>query len=482
MIMVTLTRRQARCLRGVLRRARLAIAHRGPVPPLLLHADGPQLRAQHRYAVLAIEYATGGDLGPGGAVALPLDALAEFEGNDDVPVTLEAAAPDRTTARWSDHGVPQHREYAVPRVESLASFPDPPAAWAEAPPALLDALAEASATAADDSPRYALGCLRLGGDGGAVAATDGRQLLIQGGFAFPWEGARLVRCSPVFAAQALPRDRPLQVGATGTHVALRAGPWTLFLEVQAGVRFPRVEEVVPAPGSAAARLRLDPADAAFLAAALGRLPGGGQVNAPVTVELNGRVAVRAREEGGGPATELVLSRSGYAGEAAQVATDRRLLTRAVALGFTDIELSGPTAPLVCRDGPRTFAWQPLAEAAVIEPSDDVERIASGAADARRVVPGGKPAGGGRTNRVRGDRPAPDPGRADPPHAVGAEVGGGAGLAALIAEAEALTAGLGEERARAGRLAVALRRHRRRERQLAATLAALRQLRLPEPAA
>jgi hypothetical protein len=30
--------------------------------------------------------------------------------------------------------------------------------------------------------------------------------------------------------------------------------------------------------------------------------------------------------------------------------------------------------------------------------------------------------------------------------------------------------------------VALRRHRRRERQLAATLAALRQLRLPEPAA
>jgi hypothetical protein len=474
--MVTLNRRQVRGLRGVLRRARLGITHKGPVPPLLIRADGPKLRARYRYAGLAVEYATGGDISPGEAIALPLDALAEFEGRDDSPVTLEAAAPDRTIARWADRGVPQRREYAVTPVDSLAPFPEPPAAWSEAPPALLGALAEASATAADDSPRYPLGCLRLGGNGGDVAATDGRQLLIHGGFAFPWEGDRLVRRCPVFAARALPRDRPLQVGSTGTHVVVRTGPWTVFLEVQTGVRFPRVEEVVPATGSAVARLRLDPADAAFLATALGRLPGGGQVNAPVTVELNGRVAVRARGEAGGPAAELELSRSDYAGEAIRVATDRRLLARAVALGFGAVELSGPAAPLVGREGPRTFAWQPLAETAVIEPSDDVERIASGAADARRPVPSGKPAEGGRTDRVRGDRPSACPRPAAPP----AEAG--AGLAALIAKAEALAAGLGEARARAGRLAVSLRRHRRRERQLSATLAALRQLRLPEPAA
>jgi hypothetical protein len=479
--MVTLTRRQARGLRGVLRRARLGIAHRGPLPPLLIRSDGPKLRARYRYAGLAVEYATGGDPGPGEAVALPLDALAEFEGRDETPVTLEAAAPDRTIARWADRGVPQRREYTVTPADALAPFPEPSATWAEAPPALLDALAETSATAADDSPRYALNCLRLNGARGEVAATDGRQLLIHGGFDFPWGAELLVRRSSVFAAKPLPRDRPLQVGSTGTHFVLRAGPWALFLEVQTGVRFPRVEEVVPAAGSAAARLRLDPADAAFLAAALARLPGAEQVNAPVTVELNGRVAVRARGEGGGPATELVLSRSANTGAATRVATDRRLLTRAVALGFTDIELSGPAAPLVGREGPRTFAWQPLAEAAVVEPSDDVERITSGAADARRVVPGGKPAGGGRADRLRGDRPARDPGQADPPPAAGAGPGG-AGLAGLIAEAKALAACLGEALARAGRLAAALRRHRRRERQLAATLAALRQLRLPEPAA
>jgi hypothetical protein len=479
MTMVTLTRRQARGLRGVLRRARLGVSHKAPLPPLLLRADGPKLRAQHRYAGLAVEYATGGDIAPGGAIALPLDALADIEGEDEAPVTLETAAPDRTTARWADRGVPQHREYPVPRVETLAPFPEPPGTWSEAPPALLGAPAEASATAADDSPRYGLSCLRLGGSGGAVAATDGQQLLIHGGFAFPWEGDLLVRRCPVFAAKALPRDRPLRVGATGTHVVLRAGPWALFLEVQTGVRFPRVEEVAPAAGTAAARLRLDPADAAFLAAALGRMPGGEQVNAPVTVELNGQVAVRARGESGGPATELVLSRSAYTGAATKVATDRRLLARAMGLGFTDIEVSGPAAPLVCRDGPRTFAWQPLAEAAVIEASDDVQRITSAAAEARRAARSETSADGAGATRRRGDRPAAGPGPADPSPGVGAA---GAGLAGLIAEAEALAAGLGEARARAGRLAGALRRHRRRERQLAATLAALRQLRLPEPTA
>jgi hypothetical protein len=54
-----------------------------------------------------------------------------------------------------------------------------------------------------------------------------------------------------------------------------------------------------------------------------------------------------------------------------------------------------------------------------------------------------------------------------------------GLAALIAEADALHAALGDARARAARLAGALRRHRKRERLVAATLASLKQLRLSE---
>ena len=71
------------------------------------------------------------------------------------------------------------------------------------------------------------------------------------------------------------------------------------------------------------------------------------------------------------------------------------------------------------------------------------------------------------------------GHADP--AGPASPGGQApvGLAALIGEAEALHEALGAARARAGRLVVALRKQKRRERLVATTLASLRQLRLQD---
>jgi hypothetical protein len=54
-----------------------------------------------------------------------------------------------------------------------------------------------------------------------------------------------------------------------------------------------------------------------------------------------------------------------------------------------------------------------------------------------------------------------------------------GLVALIREAEALHEALAAARSRAGRLVVALRKQKRRERLVAATLASLRQLRLQD---
>jgi hypothetical protein len=56
-----------------------------------------------------------------------------------------------------------------------------------------------------------------------------------------------------------------------------------------------------------------------------------------------------------------------------------------------------------------------------------------------------------------------------------------GLAALIQETEALHQTLGVARRQIGRLIVALRRHRKQERLVSATLASLRQLKLQEAA-
>ena len=290
--MITLTRSQARRLRGLLRRSALGIARKGPIAPLVLRVDGGKVCARYRYAGLAAEHVSPCSRGDSGVVALPLGALADFEGRDESPVAIESIGPRTVRARWADRGVPASREYDVPDLGPIADFPDPPDAWHEASAALLDALAEASATAGEDSARYALGCIQFRGGRGEVAATDGRQLLVLGGFHFPWPGDLLVGRCPAFARPELPRDDGVDVGLAGEFVALRAGPWTIWLATRSGVRFPDVDRAVPAAG-AATRLRLHPADARFLADALDRLPGADDGDAPATLDLNGRVSVRA---------------------------------------------------------------------------------------------------------------------------------------------------------------------------------------------
>ena len=320
--MITLTRRQVRCLRGVFRRSVLGFTQRGPAPLLFLRADGGQLRAHYRYGALALEHAAACDSRSEGIVTLPLDALAEFEGRGEESVVLEATAPEHTAVRWADRGIPQTREYTVPALDSPGPLPPPPTAWSDSPLGLLDALAEAAASACDDSTRYSLGCVLLKGSAGEIAASDGHQLLIQGGFRLPWPGDVMVCRSPIFACKALPRDRPLEIGKTASHVVLRTGPWTIFLEIQTEGRFPDVARAIPAAGTSPTRLRLDSDDARFLQPALDRLPGREEDNAPATLDLNGCVAIRARGEGQAQATELVLSRSRYDGPSVRLCTNR----------------------------------------------------------------------------------------------------------------------------------------------------------------
>jgi hypothetical protein len=54
--MTTLTRRRARCLRGILRRSTLGIARKGPIATLVLEADGRQLCVRYRYGGVAVEH------------------------------------------------------------------------------------------------------------------------------------------------------------------------------------------------------------------------------------------------------------------------------------------------------------------------------------------------------------------------------------------------------------------------------------------
>ncbi len=489
--MITLTRNQVRRLRVAFRRAALGITHRGIVPELVLRAEGTQLRAQHRYRNLAVEHVEPGSYRPAVIVAIPLDALADFEGSADSPVVLESAAPDRTVVRWEDRGIPQSREYnLVTPVDRLEPMPALPATWVSNPGELLDALAEATETTIADSPRYSLECIQLQGRG-QIVATDGRQLLVRSSFHFPWSEDLLIKGRPIFACRALARDQPVEIGRTETHVVIRAGNWTIFCAIQTEARFPAVQRVIPTDGEISTRLRLDAADARFLESTLNRLPGGDELNSSVTLDLNGRIAVRAHApDQPQQVTELVLSRSNYTGSPICIATNRVFLDRALRLGFTEVGFTGVEAPFVCRDERRIFTVQPLSDGSPLDPNAIVTRIESSTvAGAESRVPvrtessrrplsetvrrnGHHPARLAETRSRTSTKPVETNGTngSDQP---------GTSLAALVQEAESLHATLADAKSRTARLIAGLRRHRKQSRLVNETLKSLRELRLQD---
>ena len=182
-----------------------------------------------------------------------------------------------------------------------------------------------------------------------IIATDGRQLLVRSGLSFPWEGDLLIRGSPIFACKALSGERAIEIGKTDTHVVLRIGPWTLWHAIQKDARFPRVEDAIPGPETAATSLQVDPEDARFVEAALERLPGADALHGPVTIDCNGKVALRAKGSDAEQATELVLSRSRYTGSPLRISTSREFVGRALALGFRELAFSNVEQPVVCRE-------------------------------------------------------------------------------------------------------------------------------------
>jgi hypothetical protein len=476
--MISFTRRDVRRLRAVFRRHALGIAPRAVIPPLMLTNDPDAgLRISFHHASLAVECLVAGRPTQSESVHLPLDALADVEGSDDSQVIVEPADSDNVMARWSDKGIPRRRTYAVPAGASSTEFPASPPRFESCSAGLVDALSTANSTAAEESTRYSMNCIELRGDTQQVAATDGRQLFIHGGLALPWKGNLHVPRTPIFSCREIPRDRTAQIARTATHVVLRVAPWTVWWKIAEGVRFPLIDDVLPTSSNSRTRLRFEADDAVFLASALARLPGEDQVHSPITLDLNGRIAVRARGERPERATEVVLSRSRYDGDALRVSSNRGYLARALRLGFREIRFGDPTGPVACQDGQRTYGWVLLSDEGVVESTADVVRIDSttgaNVAEAVRDAPQPETKPVSEITQRNGHHVEPTSVAAD---AADAPV---QGMASLIQEVEALHASLGDARMRAAKLVGALRRHRKRSKLMESTLAALKQLKLAE---
>ena len=220
--------------------------------------------------------------------------LSQFEGRSQDPVTLGK--------KWN-RGKGEHAGQKVLFHVSLSSTPfrlimlpdlprKPPKEWSSLPSSFLDVLDQAAQSTANESVRYALGHIQLRGQAGEVVATNGKQLLMQKGFSFPWNDNVLVPSIRAFGLRDLTKDETIRIGRTAGEVVICVGSWTFLLGVDSKLRYPDVLEVIPRSSTFTCRLRVDPEDATFLINFIPKLAGQGDDHSPITLDLNGKTLVQ----------------------------------------------------------------------------------------------------------------------------------------------------------------------------------------------
>jgi hypothetical protein len=88
-----------------------------------------------------------------------MEVLKKLEGGKNEPVTIELA-DQHVNARWTEAGIPQSARFELLEPTDLPPVPDQMAAN---DPEIIGALQAAAETAANETSRYALTCLRLRG-------------------------------------------------------------------------------------------------------------------------------------------------------------------------------------------------------------------------------------------------------------------------------------------------------------------------------
>ncbi len=457
--MIELTRRQISLLRSTIRQTLGLTKTRRSTCVITFHTIPTELLIFARHGEIAVTWRVPGLYRPD-SFTIPIDALVTCEGRQSDLVRMERSG-EVAALRWSDAGIPQAAE--CPLAEP-ADMPDVVRDLAPVGHDFLAAMADASATTEPDSLRFALSYIRLRGSDGQIAATDSRQALLHGGFQFPWSDSVLVPASGAFNAPAIREARTVALARTSDWVFLQADAWTVALQIQKERRFPDIDAQLPETTAAQTTLSLAESDAGFLLSAASRLPGAEDSCAPVTLDLNGAVVVRAKSEQQDAMTELLLSNSRKQGDELRVSTDRNYLTRAVQLGFREIHLRDPDLPAFCRSDRRAYLWALLGKDAVLKGDTNASRIESPVREIQ--VQGPKPLAprslvAAANSNVLGDQQSSTPSRREPvPLIAGNGQVEAKSLTELIAEGEALRTTLRDVLTRTRALISGLKQQRR----------------------
>lgn len=294
-------------------------------------------------------------------LAFRASVLAQFEGRGPDLVAIEEEQVGKGRATWSEAAGPVSHDFNTVSPEKHLLFPEPPGDMKFADDRFQQAMDEASQTASSQITGRSFHLICLRGSTSQIVATDGRQLLIQGGFPFPWKNDLLVPRITVWGMRELTGTKGVMFGQTDDHLFIRLGSWTFALKLDLHGRFPPVEQVVPSPRGIKTQLQLGAEDIALLCTELSRSPGRKDEPSHLMLVIGKEVVVRSHLDDQVQGRELKLTASQVTGQPVSVRMHHAPLVRALTLGFSRIEIVRGNTPLCCRDEKRVYVWMPLTE-------------------------------------------------------------------------------------------------------------------------
>lgn len=444
--MIVMSRWLARSFRALARKC-VSGRPRGPAPAVVVEVRAGTLTVWTKTDDAGLVYSAPTESGDE-VMVIPMAVLDAVEGSGNDPVELAVGAKIRAEAKFPDHGVPSTHSFDAIRPGKQHRIPDPPDDWHPVPPGFLAAVHECGRTTARESGRFALTRVQIRGKAGQVIGTDSRTALVWSGFPFAFAEEVFVPALPVFGARELAARETVRLGRTATHLVVAVGSWQVLLPFDTAGRYPDIAAIVPR--NALTTAEINDQDVSGLRDRLPDLPGADAEHRPVTLELDGGVVVRAKDETG-KVEEVRLERSSSVGPRMRVAIDRRVLARALALGCLTLRLT-PDKPVVFEGDNKILLAVALDPTLAVAADTDIPTTIP---ERRRTV---KHETNGHDPNSRPDPPAAD------------------SLDPLVA-AEDLRNALADAMTKAGRLVAALKSRKKEQRALTQVWSSLKALNL-----
>lgn len=250
------------------------------------------------------------------------------------------------------------------KVESLPLEDWPPALELKQPASRLEngfkvALQEALDCASRDPARFALSGAFLDvsqPEMHYLVGSDGRHLYAANSFRFDLQESIIIPHHKFLLWSGFLNDGSWSLSVLpGTEkeravLKLASQHWE-FVSTGIEADYPDWKQAVPPPERPKTVLVLSNASAACLSQAASRLPGDTCANEPITLRAGeSQLLLRGRHRESEPWTDIAIPAVGIVGPAAEVTLNRIYLLKAIRLGLRELEISGPGAPVVFRNG------------------------------------------------------------------------------------------------------------------------------------